>query len=116
MIFQYCQDIWNSYVRTNNKNEVALTRKLSADDFDELSRAETKVLRDTARDFEHFKNPFDLVNWVHKYCTEWEDVGRTSRPLSYHRIFEALGKKNSSALTDRLYEFKNLQEAHLRTK
>lgn len=111
------RSVWDTYLQTNEaQNVVVLNRKLSEDDFDELSDAEIEVLRETSREFSKFKDPFDLVDWIHKNCAEWEDVGKTSKHLSYERVFNALGKKNISALADRVFEFKNIKNALTKTK
>jgi uncharacterized phage-associated protein len=111
------RDTWESYLKTDEaKNSVALTRKLSEDDFDELSDAEIKVLRAVSKEFEKFKNPFDLVEWIHKNCEEWEDVGKTSKLLSYERVFNALGKKNITACADNAFEFQNIKDALTKAK
>jgi uncharacterized phage-associated protein len=104
---------WERYVLTKKKeNLVELTRKLSDDDFTELSEAEVEVLKETSKEYERFKNPWDLIDWIHKNCTEWENVGKTSKHLPYERVLNAIGKKNANDLTDRIFEFRNLQSAH----
>lgn len=107
--------VWDQYVLTKKKERlVCAARKLSDEDFDELSDAEVKVLKEVSKEFERFTNPFDLVDWVHKNCKEWENVKDTSKHLSYDRVLTALGKdeKAIGALTDRIVEVKNLQAAH----
>lgn len=104
-------DTWNSYVKTvADKNEVILARDLSEDDFDELSDAEAKILNEIAAKYKGMR-PFELVDFVHKNCAEWENVGQTSKPLSYERVFTALGKKNIQALSDHIAEYRNLSDA-----
>jgi uncharacterized phage-associated protein len=102
---------WQKYIKARQGNIVRLAHKFGDDDFDELSRAEISVLNEI---FERFKDlkPFELVDYVHKNCAEWEDVGKTSKYLPYERVFNALGKKNSNQLTDYVYEIRNLNAAH----
>lgn len=106
--------VWGRYVQTKKKqNLVCLARELGDDDFTELSDAEMKVLKAISKEFERFKNdPWDLVEWIYQNCKEWENVGKTSKHLSYERVLNAIGKKNANALTDRIFEFKNLHHAH----
>jgi uncharacterized phage-associated protein len=106
--------VWERYVQTKKKeNLVVLARNLKDDDFSELSEAEVKTLKHVLKEFERYKDdPWALVDWIHKNCKEWENVGRTSKYLPYERVFNAIGKKNANELTDRVFEFKNLQEAH----
>lgn len=111
---KHLRSIWEKYVHTDRKEHlVVLSRKLSDDDFSELSEAEVRALTDVLKEFERFKDdPWGLVDWIHKNCSEWENVGKTSKYLPYERVFNAIGKKNSNELTDRVFEFKNLQDAH----
>jgi uncharacterized phage-associated protein len=105
---------WESYVRTR-QNAMKLAYAFSDEDFDELSPAETTVLKEVVSKFKHLK-PFQLVKYVHDNCSEWENVGKTSKYLSYERVFNALGKSNSNELTDRIYEYGNLEEAFAQAK
>ena len=110
------QKIWDSYVKTVKKDKtVKLARELRDEDFDELSRAETRVLAETSKRYEGLQ-PFDLVDLVHKTCAEWEDVGKTSRPLSYERVFNALGRKNSNDLADHVNELRYLEHSFAKAK
>jgi uncharacterized phage-associated protein len=104
-------DIWSSYVETISEiNEVTLVRDRVEDDFDELSDAEAKILKEVAAKYKGMR-PFELVDYVHKNCAEWENVGQTSKPLPYERVFSALGKKNIEALSDHITEYRNLSDA-----
>jgi uncharacterized phage-associated protein len=110
------RDLWEKYVNTiKKKNLVYLTRKMTVDDLDQLSKADRVVLKEVADAYKNLE-PFELVNLVHKLCTEWEDVGTGSKPLSYERVFNALGKKNSNELADRVNEFSDLEEALVEAK
>jgi uncharacterized phage-associated protein len=110
------RDIWTKYVVTAKQtNLVQVARELGDDDFDELSDAEVSVIKDIFNRFKGLK-PFQIVDYVHMNCPEWENVGKTSKFLPYERVFNALGKKNANALTDRVYEFRNLAAAHAQAK
>jgi uncharacterized phage-associated protein len=111
---KHLRSIWEKYVLTDRKHHrVTLSKAMTPDDFTELSDAEIEVIGEVLKEFDRFKDdPWGLVEWIHDNCTEWENVGKTSKYLSYERVFNALGKKNSNELTDRIFEFKNLQEEH----
>lgn len=100
--------VWEQYILPRKDNVVRLARKLTDVDFDELSLSEVVVLREVWAKFKGLK-PFELVDHIHERCPEWEDVGKTSKPLPYERVFNVLGKKNSNELTDRIYELRNIQ-------
>lgn len=103
------RDIWEQYICKTGVN-LTLTRTALDDDFDRLSDDEIRVMKSVAKKFANIKS-FDLVDWVHENCAEWSDPGKTSWPLSYHRVFEVLGKKNSDALAERIDQTRNLKEA-----
>jgi uncharacterized phage-associated protein len=107
------REAWENYVLTDKpKNLLSLANAdLGDDELDELSRAEMDVLREIHAKFGHYK-PFDLVEYIHKHCPEWDDVPKgSSKYLSYERIFTALGRRNSSALTNRVYEYGNMESS-----
>jgi uncharacterized phage-associated protein len=101
---------WGQYIKPRQGNTVRLAAKVEDSGLSELSRAEIRVLKETVEKYKKYA-PFDLVEYVHKNCREWQDVGKTSLPLPYERVFNALGKKNSNALTDRVYEYANMEAA-----
>jgi len=108
--------IWNYYLKDREKNTIALTHDLSLDDFDELSNAEIYVLKEISEQFARYRR-FELVDYVHKHCPEWEDVGPgTSQYLPYDRVFQALEKENSEGLSERVVELRHLQGALARAR
>ena len=38
-----------------------------------------------------------LVDYVHRYCKEWQDPNGSSIPIDYEEIFKALGRTASEA-------------------
>jgi uncharacterized phage-associated protein len=105
--------VWERYVLTNRKKHlVRVARELSEDQFTRLSEAEIEVLKEVSKKYARFEDPFALIEWIHENCKEWEDVGKTSKPLPYERVLEAVGKKDVIDLTNRIREFQHLQDAH----
>jgi len=102
---------WREFVRRRDGNILRLTpSELHDADLDQLSRAEMRILRQTAEEMRDYEK-FEFVKYVHKHCTEWKDPGRTSLPLPYERVFAALNKKNSAELAERVTEVRNLSDA-----
>lgn len=96
-------DVWAEYISPRDGNNIRLAKEVKPADLNELNRAELKTLKETYDIYRNF-DPFGLVDYVHESCAEWEDVGNTSRPLSYERVFSALGKRNSRELEEHVKE------------
>lgn len=95
---------WNEFVRDRENNEIsARSDELTEDDLDELNRAEIEVLQSVWE--EHgAKSAWQLRNWTHRHCPEWNDPHGSSTPIPYRALFEALGKEHAEELTARLLE------------
>lgn len=66
---------------------------------DELSRADRQVLDETWRDFGHMSQ-WDIRDYTHKHCPEWEDPLGSSNPIPYERVFKFLGKTDAAELAE----------------
>jgi hypothetical protein len=99
--------IWGKYMEERQGNSLKLAREISDDELDEFSDSELEVMYEVAAKFADLKN-FDLVNWVHKNCPEWENPGATSWNLDSEEIFEGLKKENSEELGSRFRHFARL--------
>lgn len=82
---------WQSMIKGEEGYQVSLCQDVSMEDLDELSRSECKILDSTFEEYGHFK-PFELVNFTHDKCAEWEDPNGSSYPIRPENIFRALGK------------------------
>jgi len=89
---------WNELVTARYGHFVGLRnprRELS--EVDELSMAEIKILAETWETF-GYMNPFELRDYTHHHCPEWEDPHGSSEPIPVERIFKFLGKPESATL------------------
>ena len=59
-------------------------------DFDYLSDADIGILDDILEQFGAMSQ-FELRDWTHRYCEEWEDPKGSSKPIPISRIFRAAG-------------------------
>jgi hypothetical protein len=84
--------IWADYLTPVDGKHTFRTQKADYY-FDELSDAEEKVLKETVERFKKMK-PFEIVDWIHENCSEWNNPKGGSTFLSYTDVFKALGKKN----------------------
>lgn len=99
---------WEDFVTGRENYTVGLTRDVKDEDLDELSRAELKTLRLVWTEFGKF-NGFELRDWTHEHCPEWEDPHGTSVTIPYERVFKFLGKSNADDLAARVLEDRQLR-------
>ncbi len=74
-----------------------------------LSDSDLEVLGETWEQFGHIQK-FDLVKYTHDNCPEWEDPQGSSTPITYKKLFTALGypEEQVAALVNRLTEQERL--------
>ncbi|WP_350305205.1 Panacea domain-containing protein [Photorhabdus viridis] len=83
---------WGAWIKSEKNYEISLRRKnVTRDDFESLSEAELGVLDVIWRQFGHMSR-FDIVEYTHKHCTEWQDPDGSSYPISPSSVFIAVGK------------------------
>jgi uncharacterized phage-associated protein len=83
-------EIWDAYLTDEARHMISCSAT-DVEELDELSRAELRVLDAVWNDFGKF-SPWELVDYTHDNCPEWEDPEGSSRPIPYERILKALGK------------------------
>lgn len=89
-------DNWGAFVTGRAGYNIGLANpKMTIDDLDELSRAEVAVLEETWRQFGGM-SPFELRDYTHQHCPEWEDPHGSSQPIPYARVFKFLGKTDKA--------------------
>lgn len=82
-------EAWSDLISDRANHMVGLTRELTKQDVGELSRFELKVLDAIWEQF-GAKSQWELVDWTHEHCDEWDDPGDSSRIISHERIFKEL--------------------------
>ena len=111
-----CRAQWEEFVvaRANNSVGVAQTN-LDVEGLDELSEAETHVLEATWDQFGHM-NQWQIRNYTHEHCPEWEDPHGSSTPIPYERVFKFLHKENGADIADEIESMRSLDKylAHAR--
>lgn len=93
-------DNWKSFIADGAKHMVALTNaKITTDSLDELSEVEVETLEAIWKEFGHMDR-FEIRDYTHENCPEWEDPHGSSTPIRYAQLFKFLGKKHSEELED----------------
>lgn len=93
---------WAEFVTDRAYHRISVAKpNISVDDLDELSRAEVKTLDGTWAEFGHM-DQWEIRNYTHDHCPEWEDPDFSSYPIPYSRVFKFLGKDNPEELDKRI--------------
>ncbi len=92
---------WNEFLVGRARYMVGLARDLAESDLDELSRAELRVLETTWAELGHMDR-FEIRDYTHNNCPEWENPNGSSTSIPYSRVFNFLGKQHSGDLEDRI--------------
>ena len=86
------RDAWGEFMTGRANYRVGVARPDLADDqLDELSFAEIGLLHDVWDNFGGMTK-YQIRDWTHNHCTEWEDPNGSSLEITYERVFAALGK------------------------
>lgn len=94
---------WDQFVSDRAGHMVGIAnRDLSEENLDELSDAEVRILEETWAEFGHMGR-FDLRDYTHVHCPEWDDPHGSSIPIQYAHVFKFLGKDNSAVLEDQVF-------------
>jgi uncharacterized phage-associated protein len=108
-MYSHCD--WEAFVSDQANHEVGVARPgISDSDLDELSRSELRTLHEVWATFGKM-DKWDLVQWTHDNCPEWEDPHGSSNPIPYERVFKFLGKSNAEELEERVIEDRKLRMA-----
>ena len=90
-------DYWNSWIGDRAQHMVSLEQEFhSLDELDQLSKAELEILGRTWGAFGHMTQ-WDLSDYTHENCAEWNNPEKSAFPITYESIFTALGRESEEA-------------------
>jgi uncharacterized phage-associated protein len=93
---------WSEFVKDRDRHDISAVKdNLRPEDLDQLSRAEIQVLDDTWGEFGHM-GKYQIRDYTHDHCPEWQDPNGSSNPIPYSRVFEVLGKADPEELERRI--------------
>jgi len=102
---------WEAFVTDRANHEVgAAQANISDGDLDELSRSELRTLHEVWSEFGGM-GKWEIRDWTHDNCPEWEDPQGSSTPIPYERVYQFLGKTNADELGARVMEDRVLRTA-----
>ncbi len=82
---------WQKMIQDEDNYEVSLRHNVDLDDLDELSLSEVKILDEIFDEYGHMGR-FQIRDYTHDNCPEWEDPKGSSYPIKPESIFRAMGK------------------------
>jgi uncharacterized phage-associated protein len=89
---------WDRFVSDRANHDVAVADPaLSVHDLDELSEAELGVLGDVYAQFRAYSG-FQLRDYTHQHCPEWEDPQGSSAPIPLERLLKFLNKPKAAEI------------------
>ncbi len=100
---------WSSLISGRANYEVGLTAPVEVDALDELSDAEVEVLEETWAQFGSYYK-YDLRDYTHKNCPEWEDPDGSSNPIPYERLLKFLGKEKAREISEQIDNIRYLDQ------
>lgn len=105
------ESFWQSLIKDEQNYEVSLQHLIDLDDLDELSQAECNILDEIMGQYNHM-TPFELVDYTHDHCPEWEDPHGSSYPIRPEALFRAVAKTPEQAqkLTEKYREQQQLDQ------
>lgn len=87
---------WREWIGDRESHLVDVRKEFSRNDLDELSDADLEIIEDVWKNFGSMSQ-WELRDYTHQHCSEWEDPHDSSNPISYKKVFEALGSDSKSA-------------------
>ncbi|MBN9309307.1 Panacea domain-containing protein [Devosia sp.] len=95
-------DGWREFISDRENYHFSVARPdISVASLDELSRAEVRILSETWAEFGGM-DQWQLAEYTHKHCPEWEDPDGSSNPIPYSRVFKYLNKTNPEELEQKI--------------
>lgn len=95
---------WDCWISDRMGHRVALHEhcNVAREKLTELSDADIALIEGVCAEFGRLGS-WELSEYTHKHCPEWEDPHGSSYPITYRKLFRALGKDETEA--DSLAEF-----------
>lgn len=99
---------WDKFITGRENYEIGLVKSaLSLEDLDEFSKADLEALEETWSKFGRMEK-WELRDYTHEHCPEWEDPDGSSQPIPYQRVFKFLNKRESELLEQRVIQQRDI--------
>jgi uncharacterized phage-associated protein len=81
---------WDSFISSKENYEVALNSGIEIDHLDDLSRSEMNILDGVFTQYGNI-NRWEIVDYTHDHCAEWQDPNGSSFPIKTIDVLLAKG-------------------------
>lgn len=100
---------WADYIADKADHKVARTAKRSEEELDALSAAELKSLKSIWKKFGQM-DPWELRDWTHDHCPEWEDPQGSSSGIPHARVLKFLKVDDATHFADEIENERTVDE------
>lgn len=102
------EEQWAAFVGKRTDHNLPIPRGVTFESLDELSRGDVKILEETWEAFSDIER-FDLAEWTHRFCPEWQDPKGSSIPIDFSTVFKKLGKPDPAGLAEEIQAERKLR-------
>ncbi|MCW1951238.1 MAG: Panacea domain-containing protein [Octadecabacter sp.] len=96
---------WDAYIAGRSGYDINSLEGLATESLNELSKADLKILEDLW-DFFGAMSQYQLRDWTHLNCPEWENPHGSSEPIPHDRVFKFLGKEHANLLSEAVLAYR----------
>ncbi len=100
---------WEQHITDRAGYKVGLASDIQESDLDQLSEAELETLGEIWDTFGQMTQ-YQVRDWTHANCPEWEDPHGSSNPIPLARILKFLGKADANELESELLAERQMKE------
>jgi uncharacterized phage-associated protein len=105
---------WDAFIGPRQGVDVPVARPLSDNDLDDISDTERGVLSEMWDRFGHMSQ-YQVRDYTHRHCPEWENPHGSSAPIPYERLFRHLGNEYADDLAENIEAMRSLNRTFKRT-
>ena len=101
---------WPNFVKDGGNYQINLSEGVEEATLDELSKADLSILENLWKRFAEFSG-YQLRDWTHQNCPEWEDPKGSSKSISHSQVFKFLKKEDAVGLDEDVQEYRKFFSA-----
>lgn len=98
---------WSEFMTHKLGYNVGTVEGVEFAKLDDLSRADLKLLEDLWNTFGNYDR-YQLRDWTHKNCPEWEDPRGSSSAISHEIVFKFLKKSEAHSLSNDVEAYRHI--------
>lgn len=102
---------WSEFISDRANYEVGVPEGIGdPENFDRLSRADLRILNEIWDAFGAM-NKYQIRDYTHSACPEWENPHGSSLPIPYERVLKYLGKTDVEAIVAEIESWRDTRKA-----